>query len=634
VTGRGRPIKEKSVNSRIIQNRAFSLIELLVIIVVIGILAATALQWMSASVDNIRRAETERELEAISRAIVGDPSLLKDGIRYDFGYIGDIGAFPQSLRDLAVNPGGWTTWKGPYLSGDFLQDTIGYRVDAWGQSYNYNGGITVVSQGSGENITKKIADAASDYLFNTFSGSVRDADNLPPGVAYDDSIIINLHYPDDSGQTRVLTTNPDSLGYFTLDSLPVGNHDLEIIFLSRHDTLFRQLTILPRHKSDKDYRFPYSFSEIADDSEIVTIGGYILSTSNDATLGGVTFSADDLAEYDAAADIAARYLHGDTVFSGNEDIDAFHILNNGHIILSTASNASIGSLNFGDDDLVEFNPETGIATVYLSGSVFSTGSENIDAVYVMDNGIIVLSTDDDARIGSLDFGDDDLVAYNKITSQISLLFDGANFTESDEDIDGVHILENGHIILTTREAATLGGLTFGADDLVEYDPISDSAWMYFSGGSGFSQSNENVDACYIGSEANGGYSHLSVVKSSVTAGVAGACNRLYFTVENWTTGPISISSLTLTWSSPLAFYEDIRWAGSQVFYSPGDRSGTGEISSFTGPVIINAGSSAAVQLRNFRSSPSGGGVVNMPNVAFTVQLSDGSIFNISTGGCP
>ena len=87
------------------RHNGFSFIELLVVIVVIGILASVAMQSMTATVEDVRRLQTEREMEMLARAIVGNPSLTKNGARSDFGYVGDVGAFPPNLQALYQSPG-------------------------------------------------------------------------------------------------------------------------------------------------------------------------------------------------------------------------------------------------------------------------------------------------------------------------------------------------------------------------------------------------------------------------------------------------------------------------------------------------------------------------------------------------
>jgi len=241
------------------REQGFSLIELTIVIVVIGILVAVAMQSMTALVEDSRRVKTEREMEMLANAIVGDPSAMSGGVRSDFGYVGDIGAFPPNLQALYQNPGSYATWDGPYIPSGFTQDSTGFKTDEWGTLYGYSGGVTITSTGSGTTFTKKIADATSDYLLNTFNGTIKDANDSVPGPVYDDSVDIKVTIPNGSGNTVMKTYRPDSTGAFVLDSLPVGQHELRIIYTPEVDTLFRYLTILPRNKSSRDYQFAEAY---------------------------------------------------------------------------------------------------------------------------------------------------------------------------------------------------------------------------------------------------------------------------------------------------------------------------------------------------------------------------------------
>jgi len=235
----------------------FSLIELLVVVVIIGIIAAVAMQSLTTNIGDLRREATKREMDDLANSITGDPAVISSGARADFGYVGDIGAFPPDLEALYQNPGGYATWQGPYLSPGFTEDAIGFKTDQWGEPYAYSGGITIVSTGGGATITKKIADAASDYLSNSFDGQVRDAADSIPGAIYRDSVLVIVTVPNGAGGTGVTSTRPDSAGSFTLNGLPAGIHPLEIIYEPNVDTLHRYLTILPRHKTNPppEYRF-------------------------------------------------------------------------------------------------------------------------------------------------------------------------------------------------------------------------------------------------------------------------------------------------------------------------------------------------------------------------------------------
>ena len=263
----------------------------------------------------------------------------------------------------------------------------------------------------------------------------------------------------------------------------------------------------------------------------------ILSTIGNAKLGGLTFGDDDLVEYDPAADSAALAFDGGALFAAtNEDIDAAHVLSNGHVVLSTVANATLGGLTFGDDDLVEYDPVSDTASLLFDGgALFSNTREDINAAHVLSNGHIVLSTVGNARLGGLTFGDDDLVDYDPVSDTASLFFDGgALFSNTSEDINAAHVLSNGHIILSTVGNATLGGLTFGDDDLVEYDPVNDTASLFFDGGSSFSNTAEDINAAGLSG-------------SDVLAGGAG---------NDWLNGGVGSDSLdagagedTLVWDA-------------------------------------------------------------------------------------
>ncbi|NIP23226.1 MAG: PEP-CTERM sorting domain-containing protein [Phycisphaerae bacterium] len=219
----------------------------------------------------------------------------------------------------------------------------------------------------------------------------------------------------------------------------------------------------------------------------------ILSTDNTETLGGLTFDQDDLAEYNPTTGTATLYFDG-ILFSGPADIDAAHVLDTGNIVLSTVAGETLGGLTFGKGDLVEYDPTTDTATLFLDENLFSSSQPNIDAAYILDNGNIILSTTGNATIGGLGFGKDDLIEYNPTTDVATLFFDG-NLFSGNENIDAVNLLTSGNIVLSTVGNATLGGLSFGPGDLAEYNPTTSTATLYFDG-SNFASS-ANIDAVQV-----------------------------------------------------------------------------------------------------------------------------------------
>jgi hypothetical protein len=118
----------------------------------------------------------------------------------------------------------------------------------------------------------------------------------------------------------------------------------------------------------------------------------------------------------------------------------------------------------------------------------------------MDNGHILLSTDSDATLGGLNFTDNDLVEYDPDSDTATLYFDGSTTTLT-SDIDAVHVLENGHIVLSTKDDASLGGLSFKDGDLVDYDPVNDTAVLYFA--EALFSAAEDVRSVHIGPGSGG-----------------------------------------------------------------------------------------------------------------------------------
>ena len=221
----------------------------------------------------------------------------------------------------------------------------------------------------------------------------------------------------------------------------------------------------------------------------------VLATMSGATLGGLTFTDKDLAQYDPNPDTATLFLDGVALGIAN-DLDAVHLLADGNILLSAINTVTLGGLTFENEDVVEYDLANDIATMVFDGSaLFTAGSTDISAVHVLANGHLLLSNEYAATLGGLAFEPEDLIEYDLETNTATMFLDGSAVGLT-EWIDAAHVLGNGDIVLSTEQPATLGGLNFTEDDLVAYDPIADAASLYFSGG--LFDAAENVRAAHVG----------------------------------------------------------------------------------------------------------------------------------------
>ncbi len=204
----------------------------------------------------------------------------------------------------------------------------------------------------------------------------------------------------------------------------------------------------------------------------------------DAAIGGLTGLQDiDVVQYNTVSDSASIVLEASDFGSGSGDTNAVHYMSNGNIVLSNLFNDSIGGVAYEDDDLVEYNPNTNTATLLFDGStLFDATGEDIDAVYVHENGNIVMSTLGDAGLGGLSFTDGDIIEYNPNTDSASLLVsEAALFDDGDGDVDAVHVLANGNLLISALDTTeTVSGIVFADGDVFEYDPINDTATLYMS----------------------------------------------------------------------------------------------------------------------------------------------------------
>lgn len=171
--------------------RGFTLVEVVIVLAILalllGILAPMAFQLL----DTERAAVLEQELQVIHTAIVGTP---EKGL---FGYVGDVGNYPNTLLDLVRPPVDAASvplpgWKGPYVQHARIEN--GAWLDPYGRPYEYYlaaglnspDRLAILSRGLdglGSNESPTPADAA------TFAGPVPTDPAYPAAPGNGDNVL-------------------------------------------------------------------------------------------------------------------------------------------------------------------------------------------------------------------------------------------------------------------------------------------------------------------------------------------------------------------------------------------------------------------------------------------------------------
>ena len=136
---------------------------------------------------------------------------------------------------------------------------------------------------------------------------------------------------------------------------------------------------------------------------------FFFSLQAPATLSGTAFQDEDIIFYDAASQSFSTHFDGSDVGLSNLEIDAFDIISDTEILLSFKDATTIGGLSVDDSDIVLFTASqlgdttAGSFSLFLDGSDvgLTTNGEDIDGVQLLEDGSVLVSTTGSARVTGL-----------------------------------------------------------------------------------------------------------------------------------------------------------------------------------------------------------------------------------------
>ena len=164
----------------------------------------------------------------------------------------------------------------------------------------------------------------------------------------------------------------------------------------------------------------------------------------------VRFDATSLGATTAGA--FSLYFDGSDVglTASAADVDAFELLSDGRLVMSTTGTVSVSSASARDEDLLAFTSTSlgqttgGTFSLYFDGSDVGLGEnpEDVDAVSVDTAGRLVLSTADAFAVPGLSGADEDVFVFNPTqlgpttagTYSPSFFFDGSTFGLASNDV--------------------------------------------------------------------------------------------------------------------------------------------------------------------------------------------------------
>ncbi|MHB8883118.1 MAG: prepilin-type N-terminal cleavage/methylation domain-containing protein [Thermodesulfovibrionales bacterium] len=153
--GRGYSVGDRS-------QTGFTLIEMIVVMAIVAILAGIMVPFVYRVWEGNEIELTKERMLELKRAMVGDQRMIQNGIRTNYGFVGDNGQLPASLADLVPS----------YMPSSF--DPGKYSKDAWSNEFVYT-----TTEAGGRRVAATLKSKGPDRQLGTADDI---DDNTDPGI--------------------------------------------------------------------------------------------------------------------------------------------------------------------------------------------------------------------------------------------------------------------------------------------------------------------------------------------------------------------------------------------------------------------------------------------------------------------
>ncbi len=221
----------------------------------------------------------------------------------------------------------------------------------------------------------------------------------------------------------------------------------------------------------------------------VNQGSLFFSLRAAATLSGIKAANEDVLLFDGNTGFSLSF-DGSDVGLKNLRVDAFTWLDGNSLLLSFDSAGAVPGVpgTIDDSDIVQFDASSlgdatsGTFRLYFDGSdvALTTDAHDIDAVEVLSDGRILISTTGSTSVTGATTGDEDLLLFTPTSlgdltaGSFSLFFDGSDvgLLDSTEDIDAAAVDADGNIYLSTLGAFAVPGASGQDEDVFIFTPTA------------------------------------------------------------------------------------------------------------------------------------------------------------------